>query len=112
MHVLQFFNFLALAPDVEIIKTFHPIVVVDEIPDRVPHFRPVLPEVGISSMGTQHSVRESQLDGMNDTRWTSDERFRNQQMEMFRHYDIPDHYKSIPIPHLFENSEEQISFAR
>ena len=103
--VAEFFQPFRVAPDYEIIKSPLPHVSLGE------HFIPefALGRIAMSSQALEKLVREALLQHLHHGRWSALLRLADQQMEVFRHHDISDHYKTVAAADLFENFQKQAS---
>jgi len=75
----------------------------------VPHFSRSLREVGLFAETIDYPACISQLDRLHNGRRVPDLRFRDQEMEVLRHYNVPHDHKAITLSHGLKHGEEKIS---
>src|SRR6266566_4546362 len=103
MHIAQLLDALAITPHVEIIKS--------PLPHMFGYFAEQCPLPSYSPLAhlSQHSPREPLRQRLHHLRRITFLWFADQQMHMFRHNDVTNHYDNIALAHLLQNFEQQVA---
>ncbi len=102
MHITQLLDSLAFSPHVEIIETFLPYRVRSGIPER---------DLGRSSSFPKlvQAARKPVFDDLHHHGRIAHFRLGDEQMKMFRHYDISVHHEAILAARFFQDHQKEVA---
>ena len=101
MHVTQLLALLARAPHVEIVEP--------PLPEMIHHRAKQLPLSGRGSLSSQQPPRHALLQYLHYPGGIAPLRFADQQMDVFRHYHVPDHHEPVAAPDFLQNAQEHVA---
>ena len=107
MHVVKFLDSLLQTPDIEIVETSLPETAERIIADR--ECQTGLP--GKIPLPAAHAVRNALLQNLNDRGRRTFGRLADQQMDVFRHHDIPHQGESVAVACFSQDLDKRIASA-